>query len=254
MNKIKFEIGGRTVNRQTPENWNELDLEQALYAVPRVMFKNKSRRLLDELVFFFLQMKEKDLQHINRSQMDGLHPAVDWMFKSITLTNNLLPSITMGEKIYQGPRDGLEDISVSQFAFADKFMNAFLKSKEEKYLDMLITTLYQPTGEKFDNDKIEAWAQDIAKGQLEYRLVIFAFYLGSRNAIAERYPEVFKKQNKVKHNKSGWLGFFYELAGPKIGSYSNVAATNFLEILGIMRKIKDDAEEAQRHARKLKHR
>ncbi|NQU34113.1 MAG: hypothetical protein HQ521_12840, partial [Bacteroidetes bacterium] len=71
-----------------------------------------------------------------------------------------------------------------------------------------------------------------------------------RNKKAEDNKDIFKKTNKVRRSKTGWLGFFYELAGPKMGTYEEVADKNFDEVLSIMRKINEDAREAEKRNRK----
>ncbi|MFK5893716.1 MAG: hypothetical protein QM504_10900 [Pseudomonadota bacterium] len=252
MNNIRFEIDGKTVTRNTPEEWNELTLKQLLFVVPRVMFVNKSRRLRSEILFNFLGKEIKGIEGLNQSQLNALFAAVDWLFKVPQLTINLLPKVEILKIVFNGPEDELKDISVSQFAFADKFMSQFLKSRDEQYLDLVIGALYVRHGHKFVKEEIEATAAYIKHLPLDKRLAILAFFMGSRHKIAEQNKDIFKKSNKVRRSKSGWLGFFYELAGPKIGNYNQVADMNFFEMLGIMRKINEDARETEKRNRKRK--
>jgi len=245
MNEIKFETDKKDVIIHTPSEWNELTRTQLIFVAPRVMLANKSRRLRSEILFHFIGFKIPNLSEMNLSQLTGLFPAVDWLWKSPELTKNLLPKFKIDNVEFFGPEDELKDITVSQFAFADKFMSMFMKKKEEEYLDLLIGTLYH-NGKKFFKEYIESNAEIIHKLPLDERLAILAFYIGSRNKIARDNPDIFKKQNKIKRNRSGWLGFFYELAGPKTGTYKQVADMNFFEMLGIMRKINDDAYEAEK--------
>lgn len=249
MNEIKFETGSKDVIVHTPSEWNELTRAQLIFVAPRVMLANKSRRLRSEILFHFIGFKVPNLSEMNLSQLTGLFPAVDWLWKSPELTKNLLPEIEIEKIKFNGPSDELKDITVSQFAFADKYMSLFLKKKEEIYLDLLIGTLYK-NGKKFFKEYIESNAILINQLPLDERLAILAFFIGSRGKIAKDNPDIFKKQNKIRRNRTGWLGFFYELAGPKTGTYEQVADMNFFEMLGIMKKINDDAYEAEKNKRR----
>lgn len=246
MNNIRFEIDGKTITRQTPAQWNQLTLEQLLFVAPRVMLINKSLRLRRELLYYFLNMKEKHLHEMNRSQENALFDAVDWLFKTPQLTKQLIPEVEVLTVMLRGPEDDMKNITVSQFAFADKFMGMFLKTKDEEFLNLLLGTLWVRKGEKFMKEEIESNAEYIKHLKLDQRLAMLAFFLGCRNKISEGNHEIFKKSTKVNRSKSGWLGFFYELAGPKTGTYNDVAAMNFFEMLGIMRKINEDAREAEK--------
>jgi hypothetical protein len=246
MNSIRFEINGITITKKIPSSWNELSLDQLLFVIARVMFVNKSLRLRRELLYYFLKMKNKHLQEMNLTQEKALFAAIDWLFKSPTLTRNLIPSLKLDDINFNGPDDEMKNISVSQFAFADKFLSEFLKSKDEQQLNMLIGTLYTLDGKPFIKEEIENIADKITQVPLDKRLAILAFFIGCRNKISESNSDIFKKSNKVRRSKTGWLGFFYELAGPKIGAYTDVADMNFFEMLGIMRKINEDAREMEK--------
>ena len=99
-------------------------------------------------------------------------------------------------------------------------------------------------------EEIEATAEYIKHLSLDKRLAMLAFFMGSRNKIAENNQQLFKKTNKTRRSKSGWLGLFYELAGPTTGTYDQVANMLFFEMLGIIRKINEDLKEAEKRNRK----
>ncbi len=246
MHKIEFKINGKSIIKKTPANWNEFTLDQALFVVPRVMLVNKSLRLRRELLYRFLGLAPKVLEEMNTSQESALFEIVDWMFKQPTLTRNLIPKLKTGLEILYGPDADCKNISVSQFAFADKFLGEFLKQKEEGSLNMLISTLYTYSNKPFRKEDIEMICNHVRGVALDQKLVILAFFIGCRQKLAHSHKDIFKKTNKVRRSRSGWLGFFYEMAGPKTGTYSEVANMNFFEMLGMMRKINDDAAEMEK--------
>lgn len=249
MHNIRFEIENKTVFRKTPENWNELTLKQLLFVVPLVMLTKVSEDTKAEILFYFLKMKWKLLKNMNNSQLEGLFPAVDWLFAAPELTKNPYPDIKIGKITYKGLADEMKDISVSQFAFADKFLALFLKKKEEEYLNNILATIYVPSGKSFKKENIEDIAAKFAKIKLNKRLVMLAFFVGSRKKLTETFQDIFNRKTK-RRGGNGWLGFFYELAGPKIGTYTEVAEMLFTEMLGIMRKLNEDAREMAKRNRR----
>ena len=252
MHTITFASENKTTTHYIPSQWNEMNLEELLFISPRVMFKNASAKLKSDLVLFFLKKHKKALELMNMSQMKGLWPAVDWLFNAPELTKQPMPTIVISGKKYIGLADGLADISGERFAFSDKYMNAFLKNKDEAQLNLLIAILYVPEGETFQKEKAELVADQFASCSLAIRFAILAFYLGCRHKIAKDNPQIFKKQNKVKHSKLGWMGLFYDLAGPKTGTYQDVSQKNLFELFAIMYKLDEEAEETERRLKKGK--
>ena len=248
MNKIRFEIGDKNITRETPAEWNELTLDQLLFVVPRIMTGDKeSYELKRDIIVFLLDMKAKFFEGMNRSQMEGLFPAVDWMFEEIKLTKNPFPELILEGKKLTGLRDEMRDIINSQFAFADSYMNLFLKKGEEESLDLLLGCLYTEKGTKFNLEKVEENSELLKHIPLDQKMVILAFFQGCRNFSSGEYPDIFKKgEAQSQKSKTGWLGFFYSLAGPKTGTYTDVAGKNYYETLGIMRKINEEIEEMER--------
>ncbi len=245
MNNIRFEIEDKTINRQTPAEWNELKQAQLLYLTPRVMFQERTETLKAQILFYLLKVRNSKLKNMNMSQLTGLFPAVEWLFSEPNLTINPFPEIKAGRKSFIGLADDMKDINVSQFAFADKFFSFFLKKKEEKYLNLLLGTIFIQKNQKFRKEAIEDNAALFSHVKLDRRLASMAFFIGSRKKATDAFSDIFSQKTKRHgHGKTGWLGFFYELAGPKIGDYKKVAEMNFFEMLGIMRKINADAREA----------
>jgi len=261
MNNIRFEIGKKTIERNVASNWNELSLKQLLYVAPRIILQKESDDLKKELVWYFINIKDKHLMLMNRSQLEGLFPAVEWLFKDVNLTINLIPVLNLKTRKYFGPSDELKNISAAEFAFSDKFMNEFLKKRDEAQLNLLIATLYRPQfkgvkkdspyykgdiREPFNENTIDQRADLFSNLSLNYRLAILAFYLGCRSNISKQFPDIFNAQKKSKNKKTGWLGFFYELSGDKLGNYHAVANMNLFELLFILRKMNENAAEAER--------
>jgi hypothetical protein len=195
---------------------------------------------------------------MNLSQLDPIALTFLPFWKKNTLSRQLIPFVRSSpfNRLY-GPADALQNTSAAEWAFADTYLNSFLKTKNEKDLNMLIACLYRPAGNKdklndaredFDLAKIEKNMLFTSKFNLEVKLAIAVFFIGCRNHIIEKFKPVFSGSNTKKVDKSGWLGFFYDLAGPKTGTYHQVSTHNIYELMGILQKlILDDEAQKRKH-------
>lgn len=254
MHKIRIEDGKKVIRRRTPENWNECTLRQ-LQFISQVIFSadpNRVKQSREEILVFFLDLKWKVLRNMNQAQLDGLQPAIDFLFKDIALTKNPLPVIQTGRHWLHGPTDELKSITAGEFAFADRFLFAYMKTKEQRFLDLLVATLYRKKNGLFDEEKIEELLPVIARLDNRYKLPILCFYLGSRRHITQSHPAVFPKGGKSKPPKAGWLGLFYDMAGPKTGTYGEVAGMKFSVLLSLLEKMQEDADKEKRRLSKMK--
>ena len=101
--------------------------------------------------------------------------------------------------------------------------------------------------EEFDVNKVDHYSTHTSKLYLSQRLAVAIFFMGCRTHIIDRFKAVFSvKKAKRKADKSGWLGFFYDLAGPKTGTFHEVSAYNIYELLSILEKLISDSEEQTR--------
>lgn len=250
MNTVKYQINDSEIIRQVPSNWNELTLDQVLFICPRIMLQDKTDDLVTEIVIYLFGIKGIISKMMNLSQLDALKPAIDFLFEPPDLTVNKLKVINIRQKKYQGPDDEMKDITVSQFAFANRFMEAFLKSKQEDFLNLMISSLYYPAKKQFVKEDIEKNAEKLKRLKLNQKTVILAFYMGSLLMLSKRFPGIFSSKKSYGKRKNGWLGFFYELAGPKIGNYKEVADMNLYEMFGVMKKINEDARETEKQLKR----
>ena len=254
MNTIRIEHDTGTIIREIPSSWKELTKEQLLFVAPRVMLSNANNDLLREMAVYFLKLPKRFYRFMNLSQLDAIADTFNFFWLENDLSIQLIPQFIAGLfKTLHGPASRLENCSAAEWAFADKFLNAFLKTKDEKDLNSLVACLYRPAcknhpltdvREPFDLGKVECYARHTAKLKLSERLAIAIFFMGCRTHIIGRFKAVFSvKKSRNKADKSGWLGFFYDLAGPKTGTFHEVSAYNIYELLSILEKLISDSEE-----------
>ncbi|MDA3819100.1 MAG: hypothetical protein PF590_01295 [Candidatus Delongbacteria bacterium] len=167
MNKVTFEINDKLIHRDLPSSWNELNKKQLLIASPIVLASNVSDFEMRRTTLSFLNLKKKHIRLMNYSQLDALCLSLEFLYKENKLTKNHFPKV--GKFI--GPENGLKNISAAEFAFADRFLNSFMKHRDEKHLNLLIASIYR-TAPVFEENNIEKDAKQIAKFPLAVRLAI----------------------------------------------------------------------------------
>jgi hypothetical protein len=257
MNSIRIENNTSTILREIPSSWKELTKDQLLFVAPRVMLSNANIELLREMAIYFLMLPKSFYRLMNLSQLDAIAETFNffWLANDLSIQHISFVKPNLFRKLY-GPASRLENCSAAEWAFADKFLNAFLKTKDENDLNSLVACLYRPAfknhpltdvREPFDLGKVEYFARHTAKLKLSERLAVAIFFMGCRTHIIDRFKPVFSvKKSKKKADKSGWLGFFYDLAGPKTGTFHEVSACNIYELLSILEKLITDSEKQTR--------
>lgn len=252
------------IKLQIPNAWNELCLNELKYIASRFhllalkpkndeedqhkfLFKFRLVAKLFRVKFWQLHLKFK-LAKMNKEQILLLADLANFIepLNKIDLTKQLLPKIRVNGRWVYGPNDFLKNISLQEFAFADKAFINFMKTSEqelkESQLTRLVACLYR--GKKFFVKKDKNYKGDERKdfnsyliGNLENeyknisltnKLMVLLYYWGCRNTLVASYPNVFSSGNKTKatSNDLGWVGVIFELGGEKLGTIDKVADSN----------------------------
>lgn len=264
-----------TYKQSFPSSWNELTTRQLLFIAARwrkwVDYMKMNADLSKEgivLVKLFMGVfsinpfneGRKIFYKLNRVQMHALIKKVDFILYSPALTKNMLPTIKVGGKTYYGPEDGLKNICLHEFAFADSFITNYGKSRDENDLDTAIAVLYRPAIDvnsseyagdirgKFKKHLVEVHQKQLRELPYEYKQAIYLWYRGCRDAIEKRYPRVFNGE-KQDGPDFGWLGIIQELAGDKFGTYDE---TGYWPAYDILHYCEKNAYQAEQNLMKKK--
>lgn len=180
----------------------------------------------------------------------------------VTLTTQLLPRVRPGRwpiAWYYGPDDALSNLSFLEFAFADAYFMAYAQIGEEKWLNLLIGTLYRPqctryrpratdyNGDRrqaFNEHLIELHTARLAKLPSAIKLLIFTWYRGCRHALEQRYQLVFtpSSQEQVRSHADGWAYVLREMSGQAFGNFDETGK-QYIDI--VLSKMNDDIARAE---------
>lgn len=182
----------------------------------------------------------------------------------LSFVDNPIPVISPMFRKYYGPKDFLTDITFGQYLDAVNIYIDFVELKDVKLLYMLLAIFYGR--KKYDPAKLTARARSFHKFPIGYAYGCFHLfgalqtYLNSGKVYVEGneidfsilYKEV-KRKGDIKSSIPGlgMRGLALEIAESNIfGPYDKVRASNFLDIILSIYKIKkrgiDEVEQEKR--------
>ena len=245
MNQI--EIDGKTYS--TPSGWNELTRKQVLF-VSRLfqgqltMVDFKLRALLS-----FLQVGPKVLNRIHPEDAYILCETLDFLFSEVSLTRNLLPVIRTGRRKYLGPSDAMMNCTFGEFTMANSLLDAFAKTKEQKYLDEMVAVLYRPRKwfwsirksftdnqdprQRFASRSLKSRCKKMTTVDYSIKYSVFLFFSGVLNSLPALYPYVYEQKGDAGSADNGWASLIISLADGKTDdkSLETVMNSNLYNVL-----------------------
>ena len=254
MNQV--EIDGKTYF--TPSEWNELTKKQVLF-VSRLfqgqlsMVDFKLRALFD-----FLSVRPKVIKRIHPEDAYFLCESLDFLFKEVSLTRNLLPVIKTGWRKYIGPSDAMMNCTFGEFTMANSLLDSFSKTKEQKYLDEMVAVFYRPKKwfwfirnaftdnqdprKRFVNRTLKKRYRRIALLDYDIKYSVSLFFSGVLNSLPLLYPYVYQQQGDTGSEDNGWASLIISLADGKTDdkSLETVMNSNLYNVfIGLNKKAKE---------------
>jgi len=252
-------IDGKTY--LTPSDWNELTKKQVLF-VSRLfqgqltMVDFKLRALFD-----FLSARPKVTKRIHPEDAYFLCESLDFLFKEVSLTRNLLPVIRTGWRKCVGPSDAMMNCTFGEFTMANSLLDSFSKTKEQKYLDEMVAVFYRPRKwfwfirkaftdnqdprKKFVNRSLKKRCTRIASVDYDIKYSVFLFFSGVQNSLPVLYPYVYQQKGDAGSEDNGWASLIISLADGKTDdkSLETVMNSNLYNVLiGLNKKAKEYQE------------
>jgi hypothetical protein len=237
---------------QFPTCWNELTLKQLLglytLLLPGTIVGTKSLAksvIIIKLIapnLFKFRFFFKFMQLPKHMVVQVFFPVIEFLTESNTLTEFKLKSFRVGLTKYYAPADGLKNITIDEFRWADKMYIKYKNTNDTDYLDGLVAILYRkkrkdynptlPTykgdiREDFNEHTISKNSEKVDKLPLAKKHVILLAYEGSRNKQIAACEHLFSDTQKSTGKNDGYGGLLLELAGTKFGTYEQTCKTNW---------------------------
>ena len=241
-----------------PSEWNELTRKQVLF-VSR-LFQGRLN-IVDfklRVLFKLLSVSRKVLKRIHPEDAYFLGESLDFLFKEVSLTKNLLPVLRTGRKKYFGPADAMMNCTFGEFTMANSLLDSFSKTKEQKYLDEMVAVFYRPRKwfwfirksftdnqdprKKFANRTVKNRCRRISRIDYEIKYSVFLFFSGVLNSLPGLYPYVYPQKGDSGSEDNGWASLIISLADGKTDdkSLETVMNSNLYNVfIGLNKKAKE---------------
>ena len=252
----QVEIDGKTY--LMPSDWNELTRKQVLFVSQLfqgqlTMVDFKLRALFD-----FLSVRPKVIKRIHPEDAYFLCEILDFLFKEVSLTRNLLPVIKTGWRNCVGPSDAMMNCTFGEFTMANSLLDSFSKTREQKYLDEMVAVLYRPkkwfwfirkaftdnqdSRKKFVNRSLRKRSIRMAALDYNVKYSVFLFVSGVLNSLPVLYPYVYEQKGETGSEDNGWASLIISLADGKTDdkSLETVMNSNLYNVfIGLNKKAKE---------------
>jgi len=221
---------------EIPGKWNELTADQLLF-VCKTMASNVQKTTFDVAVLrYFSDFNLPLILKLNQYQLADIAESISFLHQESELTKQLLPILEIGKNKLLGPADAIVDLTFEQFyAFSEPAFVAYMQTGDEAMLDMLIASLYKKK-RIFDDADFEEIADLAKKIDKATRLAVLLFYVGSRNLLIYKFPNVFatnknKKSRNINVNADSFFKLLDSLNNEDLSNNERIKKANLYEAM-----------------------
>ena len=184
---------------------------------------------------------------------------VQWTFDDFKLCKQLLPCY----KSFYGPKDELDNLTLSEFYFAERFYADHING-DANAINKLVAVLYRKgklfynkTRDKdgdirqpFNANLVHFYSCIIDDWPAPVKQAIILFYDGCRAKLTENYPKIFSSHNTDANNNADMFGILRGLSGGKYGDLEKVEKMYLHTALLEMNFVIEENEEMERQMKK----
>lgn len=223
--------------RELPQKWNELTKKQLLAIARAQLFKDPHVQQM-HLAKHFLNIPFYALADMGEDNLQLINEEISKLLEVNLCTKIFIQSVITFSGKWIGPKDAGSNMVFVEWINADRYYANYVKTKETKWLNHLIATLYRPH-DKHMSESHPLYAGDLRVKLNEFhivnrakhcriipmatRIAILLQYVGFRNWLEKKYPETFSEREKKKR-VGGMNALMIDLAGTKMGATSDDVA------------------------------
>ena len=224
-----------------PESYNELNGGQLMRVADALAQGWDGETAKFYVLKALLKVGDYEFGMIPLDAKVRMYEHIGWVFEKNTLTEQLIPRYMLEKKLpwFYGPKKEFENLTLSEFHFAERFYRNIVKHNDEEALNLLICVLYRPMkaeydfakdsdGDgrvKFNNNELPFYVKMIEDWPVGVKQAVVMWYDGNRQHLLELYDEVFNGDDG-KDNDEGMFGIIRGLSGPVYGTIERVEVLN----------------------------
>lgn len=200
----------RTIDLNIPANWIDLSNKQLLFIAKLFVsdfakyrmqflthvfvFFSKARLIGDpHLDFYLVKFKKHKKVQLPVSLFTSMANNLDWILSDVTELKPLKRIFFAFPVNYR-----MHNTLFEQFLTAENYYIAFSETKEIKYLNMLVASLYSLPFQRFNSKKIVKRSKWFSLVSLAVKYTVFLWYTGFRTYISNECPDLFSVAPKTK--------------------------------------------------------
>lgn len=254
---------------KVPSTWNELTRRQLLRLM-RGALTLKPEFLTTYYLLVILGIRGSLFAAFTQVQKLSLAYLTDFLSEQPTLTDNLLPSFRLPvlktkcfKKLY-GPAANFNNLVMGEFICTETLFLAWHKTKDHKFLDLLVAILYRPkrkgynpNSPDFKGDVREDFNPNLFEGRADkwikhvpahFKMAVLYYYVGCRAALMEQYPEAFSGSDEATSipTAAPLVDMLHDLPNDKFGTIDAaekaLVHTIFYEINKVNKRQKETAK------------
>lgn len=280
MNNIEINVAGRPYKFTLPSAWDEmtalqimavcrasrkgLDMDGFLLDVLMGIIPASAQKALFEFYAALAVARDKSPDGEGRearldeitdiaSQFSRLLDLMKWLGEPSRLTKNPFPVLKVGRRKYQGPKEGLKDITYYDFALVDLLLRDMAYAlKEDRPEDAevakakIMAVLWKKPGEQYDEKRAEARAKIFSHLSVECKDAAYLFVAGSIRQIMQSFPRIFtdgQEADDTQDENYGHAEVILDLAGGKFG---DIEKTQYTPLYTILMYLEHEARKAEK--------
>lgn len=278
MNQVKIKVTKdgklkKTIEIETPQNWEECEAKQTVEMVNTIAFTPDEYQCKIELLALALKGKNKSyLLGLDDGVILSMFPLIDWCFTE-KLTTPVLSDFRHQFGRYYLPKKKLENISCLEWWKADSFFTNYQSKKDVKDIDLLIATLCRQKNanqqEAIGRDdvrevlvsqmQIEQNADRLRKLDPKIKIYVLYFFSGCKEWVHSTYKRYLFPDDDIPGetpqpqddgNPFGWYGIFQQVAESGVfGDLQNILINvKFIDLCAylVSKKIEQEKMEKKR--------
>lgn len=220
-------------NLLLPENWNELS-KRKFIAAAHFVFESKNHEFEIKAMLFCALTGLKYKHFINIFHLSHRNVEAYWeespdVIAMVDQVQGFLEQVELSKsklkryKLWFGPSERLENMTLKQYKFADPHFTAAMEDGlDEELLDDFLSLLYRPFGLPFilKLQGIIKWF--VKKWPRKVKLAMLLNYIGIRNALAHEFEDLFSGGSSKKFDPMWVQKLIYDLPGDKFGKVTEI--------------------------------
>lgn len=238
-----------SVKYSAPSKWKEIEKYHLKIWVKILSLSITPDDAFAVATMLFYKIPKWKFNRLNSAQRFDLVKTIMFLSHRNSLTSWVIPRVSILFYRFYGPENRLTNCTIEEYRHCELYYNAYKRSSDEKYLDLLLSTLYRPKGKNGIGNDIRVQLSEIGlRRNARYmqrlnedtRQSILFNYEGCRSFICRKYPLIFKMGGEQSKALADLEQQIKIVAGGKFGSFNETAQTPLYLFLS---HLSDEIEE-----------